>query len=47
MGKYGVSSFWKIQTITSVISTGMVLVLLGAVDQLADPRGLREEDTEI
>ena len=29
MGKYGVSSFWKIQTITSVISTGMVLVLLG------------------
>ncbi|MGN1020270.1 MAG: DUF2232 domain-containing protein [Aristaeellaceae bacterium] len=25
----------------------MVLVLLGAVDQLADPRGLREEDTEI
>ena len=25
----------------------MALVLLGAVDQLADPRGLREEDTEI
>lgn len=29
MGKNGGKSFWKIQTFTSIISTGMVLVLLG------------------
>lgn len=29
MGKNGQRPFWKIQTLTSIISTGMVLVLLG------------------